>query len=117
MDYPNTMPVWEDTVSGVTQTLLYDWHWLGYMIPHGFQSDGTTSPWWIRWLIPKRDPSVFASYLHDWCLTFMSRDEAAKVFLLALESLETPRFKKCVMYRGVQLNDLKHEIKDYVLSY
>lgn len=110
MNLPNTMPVWEDTASGRTQTLLYDWHWLGFMIPHGFQTDGTSSPWWARWYIPKRDPTVFASYLHDYALTIMPRYEAALVYRTALEALNTSTMKKQLLYLGVRINDFKHFI-------
>ncbi|WP_294948242.1 DUF1353 domain-containing protein [Sulfurivirga sp.] len=35
-------------------------------IPEGFDSDGTSTPWLLAWLIPRTGRAFPASILHDW---------------------------------------------------
>ena len=106
---PAELPIWRDLPDGVHQQLVKSWTWLGVTIPAGFVTDGASSPWYARWLIPRRGKYTFAAYIHDHCLKTMSRREAALKFYKALVVLGVPKWKRRLMYRAVRTNDiLKH---------
>ena len=102
---PETMPIWQDTKDGVTQVLAVDWLWCGLLLKAGVaRSDGTSSPRGLRWLVPRRDRLVFASYIHDECLRRgMAWDKAARYFLYALKKLGASKRERAMRYRGVLL--------------
>lgn len=99
------MPKWQDTPDGVHQILIEPWTFLGVRVPAGFRTDGTSSPYIFRAVVPRRGRYVFASYLHDYCLTVMPRKCAAWYFCEALKELGAPQWQIAIRYGGVRLFD------------
>jgi len=101
-----TYPHLRDTANGVTQVFTRQWSWMGVIIPEGFETDGTSSPWLFRWFVPRRGKYVFAAYIHDYCLTIMPRRDAARMYLRALKELGAPRYQQFIRFRGVRAYDV-----------
>ena len=74
-----------------TMIFSRDWSFCGVTIKEGFPSDGTTSPWWARAVVPRIGKYVYASFLHDYCLTVMPRKEADLKFKEGLVLLKAPK--------------------------
>ena len=107
-------PVLQDTPNGVSQRFSEDWTWLGITIPAGFITDGTSSPIWARLVVPRRGKYVFAAYIHDYCLSKMSRREAAQIYLKALRVLGAPKYQQFIRYRGVRIYDVFSNLKSKI---
>ncbi len=43
-----------------------DWLVLGYIVPKDVEFNGVSSPWYLRWLIPRDGSLLYASFLHDY---------------------------------------------------
>lgn len=93
---------------------LEEWTFVGITIPSGFESDGTSSPWWARAIIPRVGPYVYASFVHDYCLTIMSREDALELFREALRELGSRHFHIHFRYWGIKLYDkFIHPLKTF----
>ena len=82
------------------------WHWLGVTVPKGFLSDGTSSPWLMRKIVPRGGRLVWASFIHDRCLEYMPRKEAAAKFREALGILRASKVQCSIRYTGVRFYDI-----------
>lgn len=74
-----------------------------YAIPAGMYTDfASTRP--VNWLIPKTGKYGKAAVFHDWLCDYkiVSRKEADKLFLEAMETLGVSWLKRRIMYAGVR---------------
>jgi len=94
-----------DIIRNGSFEFVEDWIFCSVMIPRGFISDGTTSPWYARSIVPRFGKLVYASFIHDFCLTIMSRKEAALKFRECLKALKASKFQCVIRYIGVRIND------------
>lgn len=79
-------------------------------IETGFESDGVSRPWYVRWLIEPWGDEHPGAILHDWMLELNLRGQIGKpkfavdlLFLLALVSNGTPFFRSMMMFLGVRV--------------
>jgi hypothetical protein len=101
-------PVWQDTDDG-KRRLVFNWSWLGVYFESGWVTDGITCPWLFRWYVRKIPRLIFAAYIHDRCLEYMPRKEAAAKFAQACYALGIDRRKVRKLYLAIRLNDkIKH---------
>ncbi len=65
-----------------TSTLLEDLVYKGHFIPRRFETDFTSTEWYIRWAVPRFGKGNLAAVIHDYYYTAqcMSRKEADKVY-------------------------------------
>lgn len=73
------------------------------IVPAGFITDGTSSPWYFHWLIPAFGKHSNASYLHDACYKLvrenkMPRRLADWVMLEACTVLKIPAWKRYLIF-------------------
>jgi hypothetical protein len=74
-------------------------------VPAGFETDFTSVPRPLWWLIPPWGRYGKAAILHDWLYVSKpcDREKADRVFLEAMTVLAVPRWKRTAMYWAVRL--------------
>lgn len=76
-----------------------------YIIPKGFLTDFASVPRALWPIFPPHGKYTRAAVFHDWLYQFgpLSRLEADRAFLEAMQSLDVPLLQRRLMYRGVRL--------------
>lgn len=115
---PLILEVTDQTENGQTvvrhyKTFRYwdtQWHeW--FVVERGSTSDLTSSPWWIRWLYPQFDYTVFAAVVHDEALkepgsrkdgSPRTRKDCDKLYRNALRACGAGYWTTFIKYRGVR---------------
>lgn len=76
----------------------------GVLVPIGFETDGASVPWLLRWIVSPTGPAMPAAVVHDYLLTQgCSWRSAARQFRGELQRLGIPAWRVWLMYRAVRL--------------
>ena len=77
---------------------------LGFDIPAGFVTDGASVPRVMWWLFPPTGRYMAAALLHDFLLQsgWVSRAEADRYFLIAMEKMEVAKWRRVTMFASVR---------------
>lgn len=90
------------------------------VVPVGFLSDGASTPFFVRALLPKMGKYSQAAFMHDWMcehytyskidpetkkvfIVHTSRKEIDRVFYEALKVLEVPSWKRFLIKAGLEI--------------
>ena len=74
----------------------------GVRVPAGFETDGATVPWGLRWLASPTGPAMPAAVVHDWLLANGAHwAYAARQFRRELQALGLPRWRVWLLTRAV----------------
>lgn len=82
------------------------WKFQSWTIPKGFTSDGNSSPWWARAVVPRIGKYVYAAFLHDYLLTVTTRRHARSEYRIAMRELGASEFTVRLRYYGIKFYDL-----------
>lgn len=76
----------------------------GVRVPIGFETDGTSVPWALRWLAAPTGPAMPAAVVHDYLLSQgWSWSRAAQQFRQELRLLGIPRWRVGLLYAAVRV--------------
>jgi len=77
---------------------------ISWTIPAGFVTDFASVPRWLWWIVPPWGRYFPAAVVHDWLYSIQDRprENADKIFLLIMEALNTPAWRRQIMYRVVR---------------
>lgn len=105
----------------VMQTCVFESNYLGRAIPvHlGTETDLTTVPWYLRWIISRSGDTKDAAVLHDSMLItgLDSRKTCAKVMHEAMIATNVNPIKARLVYAAIRFNDqFVHPVKKLIKS-
>lgn len=71
----------------------------------GFETDLTSVPRWLQWLLPPDGPYAYASVLHDYMYKYAIANKlfADVSFLDGMTALGVPYVTRSLMYRAVRI--------------
>jgi hypothetical protein len=106
---PATVRTPGPTIFRLLKDVVYEDHYVKYVVPAGYETDFASVPRCMSWAYPSSGQYNPAAIVHDYLITEVLENQHAiesnhvdEVFRLAMQELGVPWYRRWVMWSGVR---------------